>query len=72
MVSRVGSRLTLHFLVLTVSRGQVNFEIGPYFICGLFFIPSAAGAREASCGKDVGIIHVDLLLRANCYASCSP
>jgi hypothetical protein len=46
MVSGVCSGFPLHLLVLTVSGGEVGFEVGPSFFSGRFFVPTATGAHE--------------------------
>jgi hypothetical protein len=59
--SGVGSGFPFHLLVLTVSGGEVWFEVSPSFFSGWFLVPTATGAHELPCCKYFCISNVDLL-----------
>jgi hypothetical protein len=56
--------------VLVVSFGEVHLEVRPHLVRSVLLVSSAVGAHEISCGKNIGIAHIDLLRMANKYSSC--
>jgi hypothetical protein len=57
-------------IVLTMSCSKVSLEIGPSIVLCFLLVPSATGAHEIVCGKDLGAAHIDMMTMANCDTSC--